>query len=253
MSKKVTKKAPAKKAPVKKVTKKAPAKKAPAKKVTKKAPVKKVTKKAPVKKAPAKKVTKKAPAKKVTKKAPLKKVTKKAPVKKVTKKAPVKKAPVKKVVVPKVVVKKLPPPPKRFVIVKGPSQDGVCSTKEYDLKFLFAQREELKNMRAQLVRQSARLEIEANAIIEHGEMGDVKFDDEGGEGDTMVVERERDLTLSAQALQTVIEIDEALARMKKGEYGYSAVSGLPIPKDRLRALPWATELVTERAGGLGRK
>ena len=201
-----------------------------------------------------KKVTKKAPAKK----APVKKVTKKAPVKKVTKKAPVKKAPVKKVVVPKVVVpkvvvKKLPPPPKRFVVVKGPSQDGVCSTKEYDLKFLFAQREELKNMRAQLVRQSARLEIEANAIIEHGEMGDVKFDDEGGEGDTMVVERERDLTLSAQALQTVIEIDEALARMKKGEYGYSAVSGLPIPKDRLRALPWATELVTERAGGLGRK
>ena len=103
------------------------------------------------------------------------------------------------------------------------------------------------------MRQSARLEIEANAIIEHGEMGDVKFDDEGGEGDTMVVERERDLTLSAQALQTVIEIDEALARIKKGEYGYSSVSGLPIPKERLRALPWATELVIERAGGLGRK
>jgi len=263
-----------KKAPVKKVVakkapaKKAPAKKAPAKKVVKKAPAKKVVaKKAPAKKAPAKKVVakkvvakkapaKKAPAKKVVaKKAPAKKVVaKKAPAKKVVaKKAPAKKVVVPKVVVPKVVVKKVPPPPKRFVIVKGPSQDGVSSTKEFDLKFLFAQREELQNSRAQLVRQSARLEIEANAIIEHGEMGDVKFDDEGGEGDTMVVERERDLTLSAQALQTVIEIDEALARIKKGEYGYSSVSGLPIPKERLRALPWATELVIERAGGLGRK
>jgi len=263
-----------KKAPVKKVVakkapaKKAPAKKAPAKKVVKKAPAKKVVaKKAPTKKAPAKKVVakkvvakkapaKKAPAKKVVaKKAPAKKVVaKKAPAKKVVaKKAPAKKVVVPKVVVPKVVVKKVPPPPKRFVIVKGPSQDGVSSTKEFDLKFLFAQREELQNSRAQLVRQSARLEIEANAIIEHGEMGDVKFDDEGGEGDTMVVERERDLTLSAQALQTVIEIDEALARIKKGEYGYSSVSGLPIPKERLRALPWATELVIERAGGLGRK
>ncbi len=257
----VVKKAPAKKAPAKK----APAKKAPAKKVVKKAPVKK----APAKKAPAKKVVKKAPAKKVVKKAPAKKApAKKALAKKVVKKAPAKKVVVKKVVVPKVVipkvvvpkvvipkvvVKKVPPPPKRFVIVKGPSQDGVSSTKEFDLKFLFAQREELRNSRAQLVRQSARLEIEANAIIEHGEMGDVKFDDEGGEGDTMVVERERDLTLSAQALQTVIEIDEALARIKKGEYGYSSVSGLPIPKERLRALPWATELVIERAGGLGRK
>ena len=272
------KKVVAKKAPAKKVVKKAPAKKvvakkAPAKKVVaKKAPVKKVVKKAPAKKvvakkAPAKKfVAKKAPAKKVVaKKAPAKKVVaKKVPAKKVVAKkvvakkvvvpkVVVPKVVVPKVVVPKVVIKKVPPPPKRFVIVKGPSQDGVSSTKEFDLKFLFAQREELQNSRAQLVRQSARLEIEANAIIEHGEMGDVKFDDEGGEGDTMVVERERDLTLSAQALQTVIEIDEALARIKKGEYGYSSVSGLPIPKERLRALPWATELVIERAGGLGRK
>ena len=262
------KKAPAKKAPAKKVVKKAPAKKV----VAKKAPVKKVVKKAPAKKvvakkAPAKKfVAKKAPAKKVVaKKAPAKKVVaKKVPAKKVVAKkvvvpkvvvpkVVVPKVVVPKVVIPKVVIKKVPPPPKRFVIVKGPSQDGVSSTKEFDLKFLFAQREELQNSRAQLVRQSARLEIEANAIIEHGEMGDVKFDDEGGEGDTMVVERERDLTLSAQALQTVIEIDEALARIKKGEYGYSSVSGLPIPKERLRALPWATELVIERAGGLGRK
>ena len=241
------KKAPAKKAPTKKVVKKAPAKKV----VAKKAPAKKVVKKAPAKKVPAKKApAKKAPAKKVMKKEPAKKVVaKKAPAKKVV----VPKVVVPKVVIPKVVIKKVPPPPKRFVIVKGPSQDGVSSTKEFDLKFLFAQREQLQNSRAQLVRQSARLEIEANAIIEHGEMGDVKFDDEGGEGDTMVVERERDLTLSAQALQTVIEIDEALARIKKGEYGYSSVSGLPIPKERLRALPWATELVIERAGGLGRK
>ena len=245
----LAKKVVAKKAPAKK----APAKKAPAKKVVKKAPAKKVV----AKKVPAKKVVaKKAPAKKVVaKKAPAKKVVaKKAPAKKApAKKVVAKKVVVPKVVVPKVVIKKVPPPPKRFVIVKGPSQDGVSSTKEFDLKFLFAQREELQNSRAQLVRQSARLEIEANAIIEHGEMGDVKFDDEGGEGDTMVVERERDLTLSAQALQTVIEIDEALARIKKGEYGYSSVSGLPIPKERLRALPWATELVIERAGGLGRK
>ena len=253
------KKAPAKKVAAKKApAKKAPAKKAPAKKVVKKAPAKKVVaKKAPAKKAPAKKApAKKVVAKKVVaKKAPAKKVVAKKVVAKkvVAKKVVVPKVVVPKVVVPKVVVKKVPPPPKRFVIVKGPSQDGVSSTKEFDLKFLFAQREELQNSRAQLVRQSARLEIEANAIIEHGEMGDVKFDDEGGEGDTMVVERERDLTLSAQALQTVIEIDEALARIKKGEYGYSSVSGLPIPKERLRALPWATELVIERAGGLGRK
>ena len=52
-------------------------------------------------------------------------------------------------------------------------------------------------------------------------MGDVQFDDEGGEGDTMVVERERDLALSAQARDAVAEIDAALARITDGTYGYS--------------------------------
>jgi RNA polymerase-binding transcription factor DksA len=276
-AKKVVKKAPAKKAPAKK----APAKKAaPAKKVVKKAPAKKaasakkVVKKAPAKKAaPAKKVVKKAaPAKKAT---PAKKVVAKktAPAKKVVAKkvAPAKKvvpakkaAPTKAVAAPAPVVvapapapvkkvAKKPEPPKRPVIVKGPSEDGITSSKDFDLKFLFAQREALNTERIKLVGQANRLENEANAMIADAEMGDVKFDDEGGEGDTMVVEREQDLVLSAAARQTVEEIDAALARMKTGEYGYSVVSVLPIPKERLRAIPWATELVTERAGGLGRR
>ena len=255
--------------PAKKVVKKAPVKKAPAKKTPAKkaAPAKKVVKKA----APAKKIVKKAvPAKKVVKKAaPAKKIVKKAvPAKKA---APAKVVPAKKVAAAKVVapapvvaaptpppapakkVAKKPEPPKRPVIVKGPSEDGITSSKDFDLKFLFAQREALQLERIKLVGQANRLENEANAMIADAEMGDVKFDDEGGEGDTMVVEREQDLVLSAAARQTVEEIDASLARMKTGEYGYSVVSVLPIPKERLRAIPWATELVTERAGGLGRR
>ena len=60
-------------------------------------------------------------------------------------------------------------------------------------------------------------------------MGDVQFDDESGEGDTMVVERERDLALSAQARQTVADIDAALVRIADGTYGYSIVSGSADP------------------------
>ena len=83
--------------------------------------------------------------------------------------------------------------------------------------------------------------------------GDVQFDDESGEGDTMVVERERDLALSAQARQMISEIDAALKRVEAGTYGYSLVSGKPIPRERLKAIPWATELVEEKVGGLGRR
>jgi RNA polymerase-binding transcription factor DksA len=148
--------------------------------------------------------------------------------------------------------KRKPEPPPRPPIIKTEFVDGLQGTKEFDLKFLASQREMLLEKRGLLTRQAVRLEDEAHALIEDVEMGDVQFDEEGGEGDTMVVERERDLMLSAQARQEVEEIDAALERLKTGEYGYSVHSGLPIPRERLKAIPWTTESVQERVGGIGR-
>ena len=148
--------------------------------------------------------------------------------------------------------KRKPEPPPRPPIIKTEFVDGLQCTKEFDLKFLTSQREMLLEKRGLLTRQAVRLEDEAHALIEDVEMGDVQFDEEGGEGDTMVVERERDLMLSAQARQEVEEIDAALERLRTGEYGYSVHSGLPIPRERLKAIPWTTESVQERVGGIGR-
>lgn len=136
---------------------------------------------------------------------------------------------------------------------KGTSKDGIAYTKDFDAKFLKAQHDLLVSERAALLGQATRLEDEANSLIEDTEMGDVQFDEESGEGDTMVVERERDLALSAQARQTIADIEAALARLKVGTYGYSVVSGRPIPRERLEAIPWATELVEEKVGGIGRR
>jgi RNA polymerase-binding transcription factor DksA len=136
---------------------------------------------------------------------------------------------------------------------RGTTKDGIAYTKDFDVKFLKAQRDLLIAERESLLGQADRLEDEANSLIEDGEMGDVQFDDESGEGDTMVVERERDLALSAQARQTVADIDAALDRLADGTYGYSTLSGKPIPRERLEAIPWATELVEEKVGGIGRR
>jgi len=135
---------------------------------------------------------------------------------------------------------------------KGRS-DGVAYTKDFSAKFLTTQRDSLQAERVRLLGQADRLEMEAKSLIEEGEMGDVQFDDESGEGDTMVVERDHDLVISAEARQTVEEIEEALERIKKGSYGYSLVSGAPLPKARLEAIPWATVLVEEKVGGIGRR
>jgi RNA polymerase-binding transcription factor DksA len=265
------KKAPAKKAPVKKpVAKKPVAKKAPAKKPLAKKPV---AKKAPAKKKP---VAKKAPTKKpVAKKAPVKKApAKKAPVKKAPAKKPVaKKAPakviapkkeaVKKIVAPKVAapkkeaVKKAPAKP---VFVKPPvpgkkpkSKDGIIANKDFDLTFLRAQRVLLEDKRRQYLGLAEALDKERDSLIEAAGMGDDQFDEDGGEGDSLAVERERAKLLSDQDRQTVLEIDAALTRIETGDYGYSLISTKPIPRERLEFIPWATELVTERVGGIGQR
>lgn len=135
---------------------------------------------------------------------------------------------------------------------RGTTKDGIAYTKDFDVKFLKVQRDELLARRDSELRRATRLEDEAESLIENGEMGDVQFDDEGGEGDTMVVQRDLDRVLSSQARAAVEEIDAALGRIENGTYGYSVVSGQPIPRERLEALPETTMLATEKISGIGR-
>jgi RNA polymerase-binding transcription factor DksA len=208
---------------------------ATAKKAAKKSATKKAAKKA-VKKAPAKKAAaKKAPAKK----APVKKAAaKKAPAKKTAaKKAPVKKAAAKKAPAKKTAAKK--------AVKKAKSPFGK--------KFIGEMKARLEEERAKYLHSEETYRAEADALIEGREPGDVQFDEESGEGDTLAVERERDLALSNQARQAVEQIDAALDRIKAGTYGICVASGKSIPQERLRAIPWAAERVEYKVGGLGNR
>ena len=282
-SKTATKKKSAAKAPAAKkaASKKAVPKKAAAKTATpKKVAAKKPAAKKPAAQKPAAKKTaakKTAATKAAPQKAPAKRATPAATKKAATKKAASKKAASKKAVVdpaiprPKQTVPPKPAPkpkkktgsplspllsneiPEQVEVPKprGTSKDGVSYTKDFDVKFLKSQRDELLARRAAELARATRLEDEATSIIEDGEMGDVQFDDEGGEGDTMVVQRDLDRLLSGQARQTIGDIDEALARIEAGTYGYSVVSGKPIPRERLEAIPETTVLAVEKVSGAG--
>lgn len=187
----------------------------------KKAAKKKTAKKAASKKAAAASSTAKRVAKKATK-------AKKTAAKKSTPKTSAKKAPVKKA------VKKA---------AKSP----------FGKKFVDEMKERLESERAKYLHSAEEYRAEAEALIEGREPGDVQFDEESGEGDTLAVERERDLALSAQARAAVEQIDAALERIAAGTYGICVVSGLAIPQERLRAIPWAAERVEYKVGGLGRR
>ena len=202
---------------------------------------------------PAKKAT--SPVKKSVAKAAPRKAAAQTPAKAVASKAAPAKAPAAKAAAtPKPPAPKPPAAPakKAASATKAPSaKAGAKGSGSFDAAFLQAQRSLLMEERANLLGQAQRLEDEAAELMEDLDPGDVQFDDESGEGDSLVVERERDLALSAQARQTISDIDAALARIKDGTYGHSVVSGRPIPKERLKAIPWATELVEEKVGGLG--
>jgi len=177
------------------------------------------------------KAAKKAPAKKaLAKKALAKKAAAKAPAKK----APAKKAPAKKAPAKKAPAKKKPKTP-------------------FGKKFLSEQKAALLEERARYVQSADNLQAEADALLEDRDPGDVQFDDESGEGDTLAVERDLDLALSAQARAAVDEIDAALERIRKGVYGVCVKSGKNIPRERLEVIPWASERVEFKAGGLGRR
>ena len=215
------------------------AKKSPAKKAASKATAKKaVVKKAVVKKAPAKALKKKAapppaPAKKKAAKQPAaaKPATKKAPP---TPKPPVKKPPMKQTTKPAAA------PAKR---TKAPVLD----------KFLLEQVALLEEERRIYTEQAESLKAEADQLAQEMEPGDIQFDEESGEGGTMNIDRERDLALSAQARAAVEEIDHAMVKVRNGTYGACENCGQPIPKARLKALPYARLCVACKSGGLSRR
>jgi RNA polymerase-binding transcription factor DksA len=209
---------PAKKAtPARKVTKRSarkPAKK-PARAAAKK-PAKKPAKAAAKKpaKAPAKKPAKAAAKKPAKKPAPSPaKAPAKAPAKKASKKAAA---------------------PRR----SGPP---LAKTTVEKLERLLVEE------RGRLLRQATELQAEAEALATEREPGDTQFDEESGEGDTINIERERDLLLSASAQQIVDDIDRALERIANGTYGLCVPAGRRINLERLEALPYAETCVDCKA------
>ena len=226
-------------------TKKATPKKAPAKKVA--------TKKAPSKKAPAKKVpSKKAPAKKAPSK---KKVSvKTSAVKKAAKarSAPVESAPVKSAPVKKSASRGTIPALAKRVPSDSDRKAPPRRTGPLD-KFLLDQLADLQEERITYTRQAASLKAEADLLVAEREPGDVQFDEESGEGDTIAVERERDLALSASAQNAVEDIDRAIAKIHDGTYGICEQCYAKIPKERLRALPYAALCVQCKSAGFSRR
>jgi RNA polymerase-binding transcription factor DksA len=228
-------KAPAKKAaPAKVGTKSAPAKVATTKPTAKSATTPR-GKQAPAKAAPARKAP---PAKKAAP-AQAAPATKAPPAKKA---APAKAAPAKAAP-----LRAAPAKRKSTVICPLSGFEVKPDKPNLSLRTLERLQAKLLEERARHVHQADEFQAEAEALAIEREGGDTQFDEESGEGDTVNVERERDLLLSASARQIVDEIDRALDRIKHGTYGVCVPAGRRISLERLEALPYANTCVECKA------
>jgi DnaK suppressor protein len=150
-----------------------------------------------------------------------------------------------------------PPAPARTTFTPKPKPPAPVRPKTgpyaKDLKFLEEITELLAEERAIYQEQATSLRAEADSLALEREPGDVQFDEESGEGGTVTVDRERNLALSGQAALAVEEIDYASERVADKTYGYCERCFQPIPKPRLRALPYARLCVACKSGGLSRR
>lgn len=111
----------------------------------------------------------------------------------------------------------------------------------FESSFIESQRQRLIKLQAQL-RESARQ-------VEIGEQSAQRASDDiapdtGDEGQRLATE-ELDQNLLVRNAQRIAQIEQALQRIDAGTYGLSEVSGKPISRDRLDAIPEATRAVDE--------
>jgi DnaK suppressor protein len=108
--------------------------------------------------------------------------------------------------------------------------------------------DEVERFRRRLEADRAELE---SRIAEHDRGVTSTVSEEDGAGDpadesVTLFEREQAIEDEDRDRDDLAQIDRALQRIAEGTYGLSEVSGKPIPKERLEALPSVTTLVDER-------
>lgn len=114
------------------------------------------------------------------------------------------------------------------------------ATYSSNTEFLSAQRSLLEQERAQITSAMESAERDLAELRERGDVAEVDFSEEGGEGASTTSERAHIEALKAQLAARLAAVEEAVARMESGTYGTCESCGKPIGEARLEALPDAT-------------
>ena len=119
--------------------------------------------------------------------------------------------------------------------------------------FLQRQRGELTARRASYREQVDRLTAAVDELAQASDAPDLGDEQGFAEADSLHVERDRVLSLTALARRRIDEVDAAIRRIDSGTYGACRSCRRPIPVVRLEAVPEATQCVSCASGSVLRR
>jgi RNA polymerase-binding transcription factor len=119
----------------------------------------------------------------------------------------------------------------------------LATNNELDENFVAQQKERLEELRDELLlvvrgaEEDERTRGENEGDFTEHDSGDMSRD---------IFDREVDATIAEQIQQRLEIVDRALQKVEEGTYGLSDISGEPIPRGRLEAVPEAIRTVEEQ-------
>ena len=110
-----------------------------------------------------------------------------------------------------------------------------------DAAFVEKQRQSLLRLRETLIAAAQDAESDEAGVNEERGGGPTEFEDDAQRLDTL----EREGLLVARDVNRLERVDRALEKIDEGTYGLSDISGTPIPRERLEAVPEALYTLSE--------
>jgi DnaK suppressor protein len=116
-------------------------------------------------------------------------------------------------------------------------------TPRFDPVFLESKRRQLLELRGQLQKNANTGEVEEADINDQSASQAREYEDDAQK----LAMLETDGNLVNQEVDRLARVERALQKIDEGTYGYSDMSGEPIPDARLEAMPDAINTVQEQA------
>ncbi len=133
------------------------------------------------------------------------------------------------------------------------TSNSASAVRYIDDDFLLRQRHALGARGASHREQVERLSAAVEELAQASEAPDLGDEQGFAEADSLNVERDRVLSLTALARRRIDDVDAALRRLESGTYGGCHTCRRPIPVARLEAVPEASQCVSCASGSVLRR